>query len=52
LERVKYSVLLISHRAVVRTLLAYFQEITLEQLPHIDMPLNQVIRLQVNFLNN
>lgn len=46
LERVKHNVLIVSHRAVIRTLLAYFQEIPLEQVPHLDVPLNQVIRLQ------
>lgn len=39
------NVLVVCHQAVVRCLLAYFQNLTVEELPYINVPLHTVIKL-------
>ena len=46
LERMQTPVLLIVHRAVARCLLAYFTDIDQQKIPHLDMPLHTVLKLQ------
>jgi len=45
LERLQTPVLVVSHQAVIRTLLSYFINQTQENLPHIDTPLETVFQL-------
>jgi broad specificity phosphatase PhoE/predicted kinase len=45
LERYRTPVLVIGHRAVLRALYAYFQQLPREEVPHLDMPLHTVIKL-------
>jgi broad specificity phosphatase PhoE/predicted kinase len=45
LERYRTPVLVIAHRAVLRALYAYFQQLPRVDVPHIDMPLHSVIKL-------
>lgn len=45
LERIKHSVLIISHRAIIRTIYSYFMDISLNELPLIDIPLHTIICL-------
>ena len=45
LERYRTPVLVIAHRAVLRALYAYFQQLPRGDVPHIDMPLHTVIKL-------
>jgi 6-phosphofructo-2-kinase/fructose-2,6-biphosphatase 2 len=39
-------VLLIVHRAVARCLLSYFMDIDPNQIPHLEVPLHTVMKLQ------
>jgi broad specificity phosphatase PhoE/adenylylsulfate kinase-like enzyme len=45
LERVQTPVLIISHRAVIRTLYSYFREVPIDQLPLLNIPLNTIVKL-------
>lgn len=45
IERQKHSVLVVSHQAVIRCVYAYFFNIDLNELPHMDVPLHRLIRL-------
>ncbi|MFI5319659.1 MAG: bifunctional nucleoside/nucleotide kinase/histidine phosphatase family protein [Myxococcota bacterium] len=45
LERYRTPVLVIAHRAVLRALYAYFQQLPRADVPHLDMPLHSVIKL-------
>lgn len=45
LERLRNPVLIIGHRAVVRTIYAYFKDINVDQLPFLNIPLHTVIKL-------
>ncbi|PIA19449.1 bifunctional 6-phosphofructo-2-kinase/fructose-2,6-bisphosphate 2-phosphatase [Coemansia reversa NRRL 1564] len=42
LERIRHSVLLVTHRAMARTLLAYFMDIPTTQMPDMELPLGYV----------
>ena len=46
LERMQSPVLLIVHRAVARCLLSYFMDIDPNQIPHLEVPLHTVLKLQ------
>ena len=46
LERMQSPVLLIVHRAVARCLLSYFMDIDPNQIPHLEVPLHTVMKLQ------
>ena len=47
LERQRKPVLIVAHRAILRCLYAYFSDnINREEVPHILIPLNVVIKLQ------
>lgn len=52
LERIEDHVLLITHRAVVRVLLAYFQELNWNAITEIDVPLGCVFAVDVVSKNN
>ncbi|KAJ2001676.1 6-phosphofructo-2-kinase [Coemansia thaxteri] len=39
LERIRHSVLLVTHRAMARTLLSYFMDISTTHMPDMDLPL-------------
>ncbi len=45
LERYRTPVLIIAHRAVLRALYAYFQQLARSEAPHLDMPLHTLIKL-------
>ena len=45
LERYRTPVLVVAHRAVLRALYAYFVQLPLEKVPHLDMPLHTIIKL-------
>jgi broad specificity phosphatase PhoE len=45
LERYRTPVLVIAHRAVLRALYAYFQQLPRGDVPHLEMPLHSVIKL-------
>jgi broad specificity phosphatase PhoE/predicted kinase len=45
LERYRTPVLVIAHRAVLRALYAYFQQLPRVDVPHLDMPLHTLIKL-------
>jgi broad specificity phosphatase PhoE/predicted kinase len=45
LERYRTPVLVIGHRAVLRALYAYFQQLPRASVPHLDVPLHTVIKL-------
>jgi broad specificity phosphatase PhoE/predicted kinase len=45
LERYRTPVLVIAHRAVLRALYAYFQQLPRADVPHLDMPLHTLIKL-------
>jgi broad specificity phosphatase PhoE/predicted kinase len=45
LERYRTPVLVIAHRAVLRALYAYFQQLPRAEVPHLGMPLHTVIKL-------
>ncbi|MBM4382100.1 MAG: histidine phosphatase family protein [Deltaproteobacteria bacterium] len=45
LERYRTPVLVIAHRAVLRALYAYFQQLPRADVPHLEMPLHTVIKL-------
>ncbi len=45
LERYRTPVLVIAHRAVLRALYAYFQQLPRADVPHLDMPLHTIIKL-------
>lgn len=45
LERYRTPVLVIAHRAVLRALYAYFQQLPRAEVPHVEMPLHTVIKL-------
>lgn len=47
LERMEDDVLLITHRAVARVLLAYFQELDFSAITDIDVPLGRVFSVEV-----
>jgi 6-phosphofructo-2-kinase len=47
LERMEDDVLLITHRAVARVLLAYFQELDFSAITEIDVPLGRVFSVEV-----
>ncbi|PVU94074.1 hypothetical protein BB561_002816 [Smittium simulii] len=42
LERLHNSVLIITHRAISRTLISYFMDISIEKMPHLNIPLEYV----------
>ncbi|KAJ2314982.1 6-phosphofructo-2-kinase [Coemansia sp. RSA 2705] len=42
LERIRHSVLLVTHRAMARTLLAYFMDIPTTHMPDMELPLGYV----------
>ncbi|KAJ2542263.1 6-phosphofructo-2-kinase, partial [Coemansia sp. RSA 1933] len=42
LERIRHSVLLVTHRAMARTLLSYFMDIPTTHMPEMDLPLGYV----------
>ena len=46
LERMKDHVLLITHRAVARVLLAYFQKLNWDQITELDVPLGRVFSVE------
>ncbi|KAJ3216144.1 hypothetical protein HDU67_009871 [Dinochytrium kinnereticum] len=46
LERMESDVLIVSHQVVMRTLLAYFCGLPLEQMTHLGVPLHTLYRLQ------
>mmetsp|Transcript_92206 Transcript_92206/g.192804 ORF Transcript_92206/g.192804 Transcript_92206/m.192804 type:complete len:599 (-) Transcript_92206:103-1899(-) len=46
LERQRRSVLVISHLAVQRCLYAYFTGAAMEEIPHLEFPMHEVIELQ------
>eukprot|EP00697_Spironema_sp_BW2_P000159 gnl/Spiro4/10217_TR5430_c0_g1_i1.p1 gnl/Spiro4/10217_TR5430_c0_g1~~gnl/Spiro4/10217_TR5430_c0_g1_i1.p1 ORF type:complete len:602 (+),score=65.35 gnl/Spiro4/10217_TR5430_c0_g1_i1:145-1950(+) len=46
LERQQMPVLLVGHLGTVRCLYAYIQDLPLERVPHIDIPLHTVIKIQ------
>ncbi|MBW2392642.1 MAG: histidine phosphatase family protein [Deltaproteobacteria bacterium] len=45
LERYRTPVLVVAHRAVLRAMVAYFQQLPIVETPHLDMPLHTVIKL-------
>jgi broad specificity phosphatase PhoE/predicted kinase len=45
LERYRTPVLVIAHRAVLRALYAYFQQLARVDVPHLGMPLHTIIKL-------
>jgi len=45
LERYRTPVLVIAHRAVLRALYAYFQQLPRGDVPHLEMPLHTIIKL-------
>ena len=45
LERYRTPVLVVAHRAVLRALYGYFVQLPRERVPHIDMPLHNIIEL-------
>ena len=45
LERYRTPVLVIGHRAVLRALYAYFQQLPRVEVPHLDLPLHTLIKL-------
>jgi broad specificity phosphatase PhoE/predicted kinase len=45
LERYRTPVLVIAHRAVLRALYAYFQQLARVDVPHLEMPLHTLIKL-------
>jgi broad specificity phosphatase PhoE/predicted kinase len=45
LERYRTPVLVIAHRAVLRALYAYFQQLPRGDVPHLELPLHTVIKL-------
>jgi broad specificity phosphatase PhoE/predicted kinase len=45
LERYRTPVLVIAHRAVLRALYGYFQQLPRADVPHLDMPLHTIIKL-------
>ena len=44
IERSKKPIIIIGHQAMLRCLYGYFSNVNLDEIPHIDMPLNQVIK--------
>ena len=46
LECVNQPILIISHRAVIRVLLAYFMNYPLTEMPHKEISLNRIIKLE------
>ncbi|KAJ1665679.1 6-phosphofructo-2-kinase [Coemansia sp. RSA 1646] len=42
LERIRHSVLIVTHRAMARTLLSYFMDIPTTHMPEMDLPLEYV----------
>ncbi len=46
LERMSTPVLLIVHRAVARCLYSYFVDLPPAEIPHLDVPLHTVIKLE------
>lgn len=45
LERYRTPVLVVAHRAVLRAMVAYFQQLPIVETPHLDMPLHTIIKL-------
>jgi broad specificity phosphatase PhoE len=45
IEREKRPTLVIAHQAVLRTMLAFFQGVSLEDMPRLEIPLHTVLRL-------
>lgn len=45
LERYRTPVLVIAHRAVLRAMIAYFQQLPIDDTPYVDVPLHTVIKL-------
>jgi broad specificity phosphatase PhoE/predicted kinase len=45
LERYRTPVLVIAHRAVLRTMIAYFRQLPIEKTPEIEVPLHTIIKL-------
>lgn len=45
LERTTSPILVVSHRAVLRCLYAYFLDLPVSDVPHIDIPLHTVIKV-------
>jgi len=47
LERQRNSILIVSHSAVLRTIYAYFMDISTEEVPFIDIPPHTVLSLDI-----
>lgn len=47
----KKPILIVAHNAILKVLLGYFQEISHEKIPHIDVNLHEVIKLTPNSKN-
>lgn len=47
LERLNTPVLLIGHLGILRTIYGYFKDVTLEEIPHIDIPLHTIMSLEL-----
>ena len=45
MERVREPILIIGHQGILRILYAYFMGMKREDAPHIDIPLNHIIKL-------
>ncbi|MCP3984355.1 MAG: 6-phosphofructo-2-kinase/fructose-2,6-bisphosphatase [bacterium] len=45
LERYRTPVLVVTHRAVLRAMVAYFKQLPIEETPHLEMPLHTIIKL-------
>ncbi|OLY85682.1 putative 6-phosphofructo-2-kinase [Smittium mucronatum] len=52
LERIRNSVLIVTHRAVARTLLAYFLDINIEDMPYLNIPINYVFICEPKHFGN
>ncbi|RHZ52587.1 hypothetical protein Glove_460g37 [Diversispora epigaea] len=46
LERMTDNILIVTHRVVLRIVLAYFSDVEKEKVPHMDVPLHTVYCLQ------
>ncbi|ORX90782.1 bifunctional 6-phosphofructo-2-kinase/fructose-2,6-bisphosphate 2-phosphatase [Basidiobolus meristosporus CBS 931.73] len=52
LERTRNSVLIITHRAIMRSLLAYFMDIPLRQMTNLEIPLNTLYCIEAKPYGN
>ncbi|OMJ28789.1 putative 6-phosphofructo-2-kinase [Smittium culicis] len=52
LERIYNSVLIVTHRAVARTLLSYFLDINIEDMPHLNVPIGHVFVCEPKHFGN